>query len=95
MLKARFVILPDSGLFHIATGLGVNILAFFTYTNPELVRPDAENCTIVFEPDDLCRSETNGLPFGAGTPSTDELLSITSSFLARLESREAYVVSHN
>ncbi len=95
MLKARFVILPDSGLFHIATGLGVNILALFTYTNPELVRPDAENCTIVFEPDDLCRSETNGLPFGAGTPSTDELLSITSSFLARLESREAYVASHN
>ena len=93
MLRAKFVILPDSGLFHIATGLGINILALFTYTNPELVRPEADSCTIVFEPDDLCRSETNGLPFGAGLPSTDKLLSITSRFLARVENREADLAS--
>jgi len=89
MLRAKFVILPDSGLFHIATGLGVNILALFTYTNPELVRPDADNCTIVFKPDNFCRSRTNNLPFGTGLPSTDTLLSITSRFLAGSENRGA------
>jgi ADP-heptose:LPS heptosyltransferase len=81
MLRAKFVIVPDSGLFHIAVGLGVNILAFFTYTNPNLVRPEARNCRIVFRPEEIGEGGGDKLPHGFGMPSIEQIRSIVSSFL--------------
>jgi ADP-heptose:LPS heptosyltransferase len=84
MLEAKFVMVPDSGLFHIAVGLGINTLAFFTHTNPELVRPTARNCIIVFEAREESVSH-NRLPCGNGTPSTAKLLATVSGFLNDLD----------
>jgi ADP-heptose:LPS heptosyltransferase len=85
MLNAKLVITPDSGLFHIAVGLGVELLAFFTYTNPELVRPESENVTIFFNPDTSNDTREALLPFGNGLPSIDTILATASSTLNRLD----------
>ena len=89
MTQAKFVIVPDSGLFHIAVGLGVNILALFTYTNPELVRPDVNNCAIIFEPETPHHGDAGGLPLGIGTPSVETILATASSFIRVTESENA------
>ncbi len=80
MLSVRFVIVPDTGLLHLAIGLRVTIMAFFPYTNPELVRPDAENYISIFEPDTSSKPIPGLLPYGIGTPSIDNLLRMTLSF---------------
>jgi ADP-heptose:LPS heptosyltransferase len=85
MLNAKIVITPDSGLFHIAVGLGVELLAFFTYTNPELVRPESENVTIFFNPVTSNESSEMFLPFGNGLPPVESILTTASSVLNRLE----------
>jgi ADP-heptose:LPS heptosyltransferase len=89
MMAAKFVILPDSGLFHVAVGLGVNILAVFTHTNPELVRPKARNCTIIFDADKHIKDKATNLSFGSGTPSTERLLAITAAFLDEIRNSGA------
>ncbi len=84
MLSVRFVIVPDTGLLHLAIGLRVKIMAFFPYTNPELVRPDAENYISIFEPDTSSKSIPERLSYGMGTPSIDNLLRMTLSFRNRI-----------
>jgi ADP-heptose:LPS heptosyltransferase len=85
MLNAKIVITPDSGLFHIAVGLGVELLAFFTYTNPELVRPESKNVTIFFNPTTAHDTSETFLPFGNRLPSIDNVLATVSSVLKRLD----------
>jgi ADP-heptose:LPS heptosyltransferase len=85
MLNAKLVITPDSGLFHIAVGLGVELLAFFTYTNPELVRPESKNVTIFFNPVASNDTGETFLPFGNGLPPIDSVLATASSVLNRLD----------
>ena len=85
MLASRFLITPDSGLFHLAIGLGVRVLSFFTYTNPELVRPNAKNCLMLFEPDFGSAHTTTTLPFGKGTPAPEKVLEATTVFLSSIE----------
>jgi ADP-heptose:LPS heptosyltransferase len=41
MQLSKFIIVPDTGLYHIAIGVGVPTFTVFTYTNPELVRPSS------------------------------------------------------
>jgi ADP-heptose:LPS heptosyltransferase len=84
MLSVRFVIVPDTGLLHLAIGLGVKIMAFFPYTNPELVRPNAKNYISIFEPDISSKPIPGLLPYGMGTPSIDNLLRMTVSFRNRI-----------
>jgi ADP-heptose:LPS heptosyltransferase len=85
MLNAKIVITPDSGLFHIAVGLGVELLAFFTYTNPELVRSESKNVTIFFYPATSNDTSETVLPFGNGLPPIDSILTTASSVLNRLD----------
>ena len=85
MLNAKLVITPDSGLFHIAVGLGVELLAFFTYTNPELVRPESKSVTLFFNPVTSDDTSETFLPFGDGLPSIDSILATASSVLNRLD----------
>ena len=40
MKAVDFVIVPDTGLYHLAVGVGVPVFCYFTYTNPKLVEPD-------------------------------------------------------
>jgi hypothetical protein len=85
MLNAKIVITPDSGLFHVAVGLGVELLAFFTYTNPALVQPESEKVTIFFNPVTSNETSEMFLPFGNGLPSIESILTTASSVLNRLE----------
>ena len=40
MKKSKFIIVPDTGLYHIAVCLNLPIFSIFTYTNPKLVEPE-------------------------------------------------------
>jgi len=84
MLSVRFVIVADTGLLHLAIGLGVKTMAFFPYTNPELVRPDAKDYISIFEPDTSSKPIPGLLPYGLGTPSIEDLLRMTLSFRNRI-----------
>jgi ADP-heptose:LPS heptosyltransferase len=85
MLNAKIVITPDSGLFHVAVGLGVELLAFFTYTNPALVQPESKKVTIFFNPVTSNETREMFLPFGNGLPSIESILTTASSVLNRLD----------
>jgi ADP-heptose:LPS heptosyltransferase len=85
MLRSKLVVVPDSGFFHLAIGLNVNTLAFFTYTNPELVRPENNNCTILFKPNVTESPVAGAVTTGTGTPPIDEVLSVTTEFLRAID----------
>jgi ADP-heptose:LPS heptosyltransferase len=85
MLSVRFVMVPDTGLLHLAIGLGVKAMVFFPYTNPELVRPEAKNYVSIFRPDTSSEPVPGVLPYGTGTPSIEDILLATSSFRNQLE----------
>ncbi|MEA3554577.1 MAG: glycosyltransferase family 9 protein [Campylobacterota bacterium] len=41
MKYSEFIIVPDTGLYHIAVAVGIPIFSIFTYTNPKLVEPSS------------------------------------------------------
>lgn len=83
MKLVDFVILPDTGLYHLAVGVSVPVFCYFTYTNPKLVEPDYG----IYQ---LCYKETEELDdFGlhkcsANITATD-LQTCFQKFQAKLE----------
>lgn len=62
MLFAKFIIVPDTGLYHIAVALGIPMLVFFTYTNPKLVLPESGIIEFCFN--ETANVGSNNLPYG-------------------------------
>lgn len=57
--KSNFIIVPDTGLFHIAVANGTPIFSIFTYTNPKLVEPLKGIFEIVFKEDEMLEENKN------------------------------------
>lgn len=62
MTHSRWVMLPDTGLYHLAVALAIPIFCIFTHTNPELVRPDGGKYVLCFKP--TSHIGQAGLPLG-------------------------------
>ena len=83
MKLVNFVILPDTGLYHLAVGVGVPIFCYFAYTNPKLVEPEQG----IFQ---LCYKEIDRLDnFGLKQCSSDidefNLIQCFKQFKSKLE----------
>ena len=89
MKLVNFAILPDTGLYHLAVGVGVPVFCYFTYTNPKLVEPDEG----IYQ---LCYKETEELDtFGLHKCSSDititDLQTCFRSFKTKLEKKGIYL----
>ncbi|MBD3842641.1 MAG: hypothetical protein IE909_12300, partial [Campylobacterales bacterium] len=49
MSVSKFIIVPDTGLFHMAIALKVPVFSVFTYTHPNLVKPQESIATLCYE----------------------------------------------
>jgi ADP-heptose:LPS heptosyltransferase len=85
MQKVNFVVVPDTGLFHLALGVGAPILSIFTHTNPELVRPDGGEYEICFQADSSKGFSVEGLPYGTGELNSDYLHDMAAKLISRLD----------
>lgn len=62
---SNFIIVPDTGLYHIAVAMNTPIFSVFTYTNPKLVEPLKGIYKIVFKEDKtLFKNKDLELKFG-------------------------------
>ena len=82
--NSRFVIVPDSGIYHLAIGLGVPILGIFTHTNPELVRPSSGDFEFCFKPDPEKGWTPEGLSYGTRDLKLVDLENTLSLLMQRL-----------
>jgi len=82
--KSRFVIVPDTGLYHLAVGLDVPILGIFTHTNPELVRPSRGIFEICFKASLTKELSPEGLPYGTRDLGLIDLKDALSKLIRRL-----------
>lgn len=71
MINVEFIMVPDTGLFHMGVAVGVPIYCIFTYTNPSLVFPDSGIIETCFIEDEL--DIKTGLYFGTKNISLDFL----------------------
>jgi ADP-heptose:LPS heptosyltransferase len=91
MTKVKFVMLPDTGLYHLAVGIGIPIFGLFTHTNPELVRPEDGICEIAFQEDPDKGLDQFGLPYGTRDLAVDELIAQLDNLVQRIGRNEALV----
>jgi ADP-heptose:LPS heptosyltransferase len=91
MSKARFCLLPDTGLYHLAVGVGSPIFALFTHTNPELVRPEIGIYELAFRVDESKGLDPFGLPYGTNDLNVDELFAQASGLIRRIKENETLV----
>jgi ADP-heptose:LPS heptosyltransferase len=86
MARAKLCILPDSGLFHLAVGVGAATLGVFTHTNPELVRPNTSRVEFCYREDSTKqRSHLFDLPHGSRNLNADELITACEKLLERIK----------
>lgn len=64
MRVARFSLLPDTGLFHLALGAGSPVFGIFTYTNPCLVDPVVPWVRFIFKESNPPRLDQHGKSLG-------------------------------
>jgi ADP-heptose:LPS heptosyltransferase len=91
MTKVKFVMLPDTGLYHLAVGIGVPIFGLFTHTNPELVRPERGIYEIAFQEDPDKGLDQFGLPYGTRDLPVSELIVRVESLVQRIIRNETLV----
>lgn len=86
MKACRFIITPDTGLYHIAAAIGIPILGIFTYTDPKLVEPDSGIYVHCFQPDPLTVDES--IRFGKRDLDVEHILERTAFFIDQLPKGE-------
>ena len=79
MSLVKFVFLPDTGLYHMAVGVGASILCIFTYTNPILVEPDEGIFQACFK--EIDKKDVNGITLGRGDLEKSYLFECISIFI--------------
>ena len=62
MKLCKFIVVPDTGLYHIAIALEIPILGIFTYTNPLLVLPSSDINAFCFQETNEC--DLHGVKLG-------------------------------
>lgn len=78
-----FVIVPDTGLFHLAMGMKVPTFCIFTYTHPILVQPNQEKYGYYFEEGE--GHDLHGLSRGKKEISINDFLETTKKFVLKLQ----------
>lgn len=83
---SKFIIVPDTGLYHIAVAHKTPIYSIFTYTNPKLVEPTQGVYKIVFKEDDtLVENKNLELKFGTNNIEFSKLTESFDEFYIKLE----------
>ncbi len=83
MKWSKFIIVPDTGLYHIAVSVGIPIFSVFAFSNPELVKPSSGITQIYFEPTN--NKDPFGLPLGTNKVLMSELKDSFKSFYTQLK----------
>ena len=78
MKLSDFIIVPDTGLYHMAVAIKIPIYSIFTYTNPKLVEPTNGIYKLVFK-EDKTLEENKKLELKFGTKDI-ELSKLTNDF---------------
>ncbi|MGJ0343719.1 glycosyltransferase family 9 protein [Aliarcobacter cryaerophilus] len=78
MKLSSFIIVPDTGLYHVAVSVKIPIYGIFTYTNPKLVEPANGIYQLVFKEDKTLKENEN-LELKFGTKNID-LLKLIRNF---------------
>ncbi len=78
MKLSDFIIVPDTGLYHMAVAIKIPIYSIFTYTNPKLVEPTNGIYKLVFK-EDKTLEENKKLVLKFGTKDI-ELSKLTDDF---------------
>ena len=85
LLDSKFLIVPDTGLFHFGLALRIPVLGVFTYTHPLLVTPDNRLVEFCFREDQKSNATLGGLPVGTPDLSVRELIRSCKALLTRIE----------
>lgn len=88
MKLVKFVMLPDTGLYHIAVGIKVPILGIFTYTNPILVVPNDGIVSICFQEGD--RKMNDFFYYGTNKIEIESLFLQVDRLLEKIHSDNMY-----
>ncbi|WP_260948770.1 glycosyltransferase family 9 protein [Aliarcobacter cryaerophilus] len=88
MKLSDFIIVPDTGLYHMAVAIKIPIYSIFTYTNPKLVEPTSGIYKLVFEENKILKENENlELKFGTKNIDLFKLLRDFDNFYIKYEEK--------